>query len=136
MVSAAAGFTRTCDYFGFCLKTVPPDRSTHDACTRFNKETVMSRPFSTENVFRALGHRTRRQILESLRKGERQASELMEGADFQLSTLSEHLRILRALGLVTYRRRGTKLIYELNSAPLLEAATWLASMDKRVAIKK
>lgn len=96
----------------------------------------MSRPFSTENVFRALAHRTRRQILESLRKGERQASELMEGANFQLSTLSEHLRILRALGLVTYKRRGTRLIYQLNSAPLLEAATWLASMDKRVAVKK
>lgn len=108
----------------------------HGEVALCKKEMAMSRPFSSENVFRALGHRTRRRIVESLRRGERQASELLDGADFRLSTLSEHLRILREVGLVTYRRRGTKLMYELNHTALLEAAAWLASIDKRVAVKR
>ena len=64
----------------------------------------MSRPFSAESVFRALAHKTRRRILESLRKGPRFASEVLEDPDLRMPTLSDHLRVLRQCGLADANR--------------------------------
>src|SRR5205085_3923203 len=89
---------------------------------------VMSRPFSAESVFRALAHRTRRRILESLRKGPRFASEIINDPDLRKPTLSDHLRVLRQCEIVKCRRRGTKLEYEINSAALRHALVWLDSV--------
>ena len=86
----------------------------------------MSRPPNTESVFRALGHPIRRRVVELLARGERTAGELMDAGDIQRPTLSEHLRTLCATGVIAYRRRGNRLVYDLNRTGLSQAGDWIA----------
>jgi DNA-binding transcriptional ArsR family regulator len=63
------------------------------------------------SVFRALADPTRRQILLDLRDGELAAGEI--AAKFPISgpSVSRHLAILRAAGLVTERRAANRIYY-------------------------
>jgi DNA-binding transcriptional ArsR family regulator len=64
-------------------------------------------------VFRALADATRRQILQDLRDGELKAGEI--GARFAISgpSISRHLSILKAAGLVRERRDANRIYYSL-----------------------
>jgi DNA-binding transcriptional ArsR family regulator len=94
------------------------------------KNQSMSRPFSAESVFRALAHRTRRRVVESLRKGNRFAGDILDDADLRMPTLSEHLRVLRQCDLIRCHRRGTRMEYELNTLALRQARAWLEMVSK------
>ena len=65
-------------------------------------------------VFKALGHPSRLFIVDELSRGERCVCELtaMVGAD--VSTVSKHLSVLKACGLVDDERRGAKVFYRLR----------------------
>ena len=65
------------------------------------------------SVFRALADPTRRQILEDLRDGELTAGEI--AAHFPISgpSVSRHLSLLRAAGLIQERREANKIYYAL-----------------------
>ncbi|MEW6336808.1 MAG: ArsR/SmtB family transcription factor [Acidobacteriota bacterium] len=65
-------------------------------------------------VFKALGHPTRLFIVEELSRGERCVCELtaMVGAD--ISTVSKHLALLKAAGLVDDDKRGAQVFYRLR----------------------
>jgi len=64
-------------------------------------------------VFRALADPTRRQILQDLRAGELAAGEIV--ARFKISgpSISRHLTVLKAAGLVTERREANRIYYSL-----------------------
>jgi DNA-binding transcriptional ArsR family regulator len=64
-------------------------------------------------VFRALADPTRRQILQDLRHGELTAGEI--AANFPISgpSVSRHLGLLRAAGLIQERRQANKIYYAL-----------------------
>lgn len=64
-------------------------------------------------VFRALADPTRRQILQDLRDGERAAGDI--AAQFPISgpSISRHLSVLKAAGLVTERREANHIFYSL-----------------------
>ena len=64
-------------------------------------------------VFRALADPTRRQILQDLRDGELPAGDI--GARFPISgpSVSRHLSVLKAAGLVRERRDGNRILYSL-----------------------
>jgi DNA-binding transcriptional ArsR family regulator len=68
---------------------------------------------SASDVFTALAHPTRRQILQDLKEGELSAGRI--GARFSSSgpTISRHLAVLRAAGLVTERRDANRILYSL-----------------------
>ena len=69
--------------------------------------------------FRALGDATRIRLLEILAElGERSVTELMEATGLGQSLVSHHLRTLRQAGLVTIRREGRWMNYDLNAAGL------------------
>ena len=55
---------------------------------------------------RALGDKTRMQILAELRGGERCGNELLAAVEVSQSTLSHHMKTLTESGLVTVRRAG------------------------------
>ena len=65
------------------------------------------------SVFRALADPTRRQILQDLRDGELTAGEI--GARFPISgpSVSRHLGVLKAAGLVRERREANRIHYSL-----------------------
>jgi ArsR family transcriptional regulator len=73
-------------------------------------------------LFHALSDETRLSILECLRGSERCVCELTGDLEAAQSRLSFHLRVLREAGLVTDRREGRWMYYNLNAETLAEAA--------------
>lgn len=67
-------------------------------------------------LFRGLADTTRLSILESLRKGEKTTSEIIEETKQKQSNVSNHLACLLDCGLVKNRREGKNIFYKLNNA--------------------
>lgn len=74
-----------------------------------------------DEVFRALGDPTRREILRLLRSGDMTAGELAERFPISRSTLSGHFNVLKEAGLVVTERQGTTIVYSLNVSVYQEA---------------
>ena len=72
-------------------------------------------------VFRALGDPTRREVLRLLRRGDMTAGDLAERFPLAKSTLSGHFNVLRHAGLIVSERRGTTIVYSLNVSAFEEA---------------
>ena len=67
----------------------------------------------TAGVFKALADPTRRQILQDLRPGELAAGEIAARFPISGPSISRHLSILKAAGLVTERREANRILYSL-----------------------
>jgi DNA-binding transcriptional ArsR family regulator len=74
----------------------------------------------------ALADPTRRQIVELLAEGEREAGEIAAQFSVSRPAVSRHLRVLRESGLVRSRPEAQRRIYSLDPAPLAEVDEWLA----------
>ena len=72
-------------------------------------------------VFEALAHPVRREILKLLRKRAMSAGELAEHFTIAKPTLSGHFAVLKTADLVTSERQGTTIIYRLNMSVMEEA---------------
>lgn len=72
-------------------------------------------------VFRALGDPTRREILRLLKRADMTAGELAERFPLAKSTLSGHFNVLRQARLIVSERRGTTILYSLNLSAFEEA---------------
>lgn len=77
------------------------------------------------SAFAALGDPTRRRILKMLRSGSKTAGEIAEAFHLTKPTLSHHFRVLRSAGLVRSERRGTSIVYTLQTNVLEDLATEL-----------
>jgi DNA-binding transcriptional ArsR family regulator len=64
-------------------------------------------------VFKALADPTRRQILEDLQAGELSAGEIVSHFSISAPSISRHLTVLKAAGLVTERRVANRILYAL-----------------------
>jgi ArsR family transcriptional regulator len=71
------------------------------------------RNFKTE-LFKALGHPLRIQVLDALRDGPVNVGELQSKLAVEQSTLSQQLAILRARNLVITERLGTTVRYQVS----------------------
>jgi DNA-binding transcriptional ArsR family regulator len=72
------------------------------------------------DIFKAISHPTRIQILEYLRDGERCVCEIIEELELEQSNVSQHLGLLKKQDLVTARKEGTKMMYRLKHTSVLE----------------
>ncbi|MFB9994875.1 autorepressor SdpR family transcription factor [Deinococcus oregonensis] len=79
-------------------------------------------------VFKALADPTRREILRTLRSGERSAGELAELFPLSKSTLSGHFAVLKAADLVETDKRGTTILYRLNTTVFQDVLTNLLGL--------
>lgn len=88
------------------------------------------------SAFTALSDETRREILALLKKGSLPAGEI--AAAFQLSkpTISHHLKVLEGAELVRSERRGTSIVYTLQTNVLEELARELLDLAVSSARKK
>lgn len=86
----------------------------------------------TEEVFRALADRSRRQLLDSLNDRNGQTlRELCAGLEMARQSVSKHLAVLEAANLVTTVRRGREKLHYLNAAPINEIADrWITRYDR------
>jgi ArsR family transcriptional regulator len=84
-------------------------------------------------VIKAIAHPTRLFIIEELSRGERCVCELtaMIGAD--VSTVSKHLSLLKAAGLVTDDKRGLKIFYHLQCPCVMEFLGCIETIAKASA---
>ena len=76
-------------------------------------------------VFAALASPLRRQLLDLLRAGERNAGELAAAFDVSRPAVSQHLAVLQQADLVTERRDGRHRVYALRPGPLRAVGHWL-----------
>lgn len=65
-------------------------------------------------IFQALAHPVRLQLLDFLAEGPRCACEIEPAFSLDQSTISRHLIALKRAGLVQARREGVRVIYELS----------------------
>ncbi len=72
----------------------------------------------TAELFGVLSDPTRIKIIHSLSQAELCVGELAEVVGVSDSAVSHQLRILRNLGLVSYRREGKKVLYSLSDEHL------------------
>lgn len=83
----------------------------------------------TDDVFAVIAESTRRDILVSLRSGDKAVGELVEELAASQPTISKHLKVLREAQLVSMRAQGQKRYYALNRGPLEGIASWLETFD-------
>ncbi|MBI5688986.1 MAG: helix-turn-helix transcriptional regulator [Verrucomicrobia bacterium] len=71
-------------------------------------------PRQAADVFKALGHPARLQVVTELANGERCVCDLVELTGLGWSTVSRHLSVLKAAGVVTDEKRGLQVFYRLR----------------------
>lgn len=79
-------------------------------------------------VFKALGHPLRRQVMALLRQGPKSSGELAEAFDAAWPTVTRHLNVLKDADLITAERHGTSIIYRTNTSVVEDAVTALLSL--------
>jgi len=80
--------------------------------------------------FAALADPTRRRILEMLATRELPAGEIARRFDMTPPAVSQHLKLLRAAGLVQVRRDAQRRIYALDLNGLAELDAWMAKFRR------
>ena len=81
-----------------------------------------------QETFKALSDPTRREILRLLLDRAKTAGEIGSHFDMAGATISHHLSVLREAGLISDRRQGKYIYYELNLSVLDELTGWIASL--------
>jgi ArsR family transcriptional regulator, arsenate/arsenite/antimonite-responsive transcriptional repressor len=79
-----------------------------------------------DKVFEALASGPRRQILAYLSKAELTTSELAARFEMTAPSMSRHLSVLENAGLVTSKRLGQRVIYQLKADSLVNTLTGFA----------
>lgn len=77
------------------------------------------RRFKAE-IFQVLAHPTRIHIVECLRSGELSVSAILEKTGIEPTNASQHLALLRARRLVTSRKEGGQVFYQLRDPMLTD----------------
>jgi DNA-binding transcriptional ArsR family regulator len=81
------------------------------------------------DVYAAIADPTRRRMLTLLHGREMSVSELAAGFPVTRPAISQHLALLRASGLVTFRKDGRTRYYSVRPAPLGDVIDWLGYFD-------
>jgi ArsR family transcriptional regulator len=81
------------------------------------------------DVFKALGNVSRVRIVNALAEGEHNVAELTDLVKLDMSTVSNHLAVLRNMGIVSDERRGIQVFYTLRKPCLMEMFCCLNHFD-------
>ena len=81
------------------------------------------------DAFKALADPTRRRILELLAQGELSAGEIAAHFSMTKPSVSHHLSILKAAGLISDERRGQNIVYSVNLTIFQELVKWFDDVD-------
>lgn len=76
-------------------------------------------------VFKALNDKTRRDILELLKNGDKTAGDIADHFQFSKPTISHHLDLLRQAELLTSEKKGQFVYYSLNTTVVDELLKWV-----------
>jgi ArsR family transcriptional regulator len=87
-------------------------------------------------TFSALSDDTRRKILTLLRGGSKTAGDIAAAFELSKPTISHHLRVLDDAGLVRSERRGTFVVYTLQSNVLEDLAQSVLDLSAQLPRRK
>ena len=91
---------------------------------------MIATPERDTDVFTAISHRARRQMLDLLTDSERPVSDIAAHFDMSRPAVSQHLRVLLDAGLVTEQRHGRERRYRLVPARLSPVRDWIARYER------
>lgn len=89
----------------------------------------MSTKAATVDPFQAVADPTRRAILALVAKRERSVTELVGHFDITQPAISQHLKILRASGIVQVRKDGRQRLYRVDFARLKRIRDWIGQFE-------
>ncbi len=81
-----------------------------------------------DSVFAALSDPTRRAVFERLADGPLAVGVIAQGLPVSRPAVSQHLKVLKAAGLVTDRPDGAHRVYQIDLRGLERARAWLDSL--------
>jgi DNA-binding transcriptional ArsR family regulator len=87
--------------------------------------------YEADERWTVLADRTRRAIVMQLAEGERAVGELVAVLPVSQPAVSQHLKVLKEIGLVSERAEGTRRIYRLNEAGVIALRDQLDTFWKR-----
>ena len=87
--------------------------SSYSCCSISTKESKQVASLSA--ILKIVSEESRLKLLCILRRGEHCVCELMEHGDLSQSLISHHLRDLKEAGIVTNRKQGLRVHYELTT---------------------
>lgn len=93
-------------------------------------------PTPTSSPFAALADETRRGILALLKDGSLSAGAISDAFALSKPTISHHLKVLEGAGLVRSERRGTRIVYTLQTNILEELASGLLELASGLPARK
>ncbi|MBX9588634.1 MAG: metalloregulator ArsR/SmtB family transcription factor [Hyphomonadaceae bacterium] len=80
---------------------------------------------NAERAMDALGDPTRRLVFKRLRNRTRSVGEIAEGMDVSRPAVSQHLKVLKAAGLVVVRAEGARRLYGVDTRGIEALRGWL-----------
>ena len=81
---------------------------------------MKTEPEGEDAVWRALAHRTRRQILDALVEAPQTTGELVAALEIDRHVVMAHLGVLREANLVLAEKQGRRRVNFLNAVPIQE----------------
>lgn len=84
---------------------------------------------SQAQVFKALGHPARLQMVMAVADGEQCVCELTELVGLDMSTISKHLSVLTAAGVMVSEKRANKVFYRLRTPCVTKVFTCLQDVQ-------
>jgi DNA-binding transcriptional ArsR family regulator len=84
---------------------------------------------ASETAFTAIASETRRRLLDGLRDGERTVTQLVKAAGVSQPAVSQHLKVLKEVGLVEERAEGRYRLYRLRALPLKDVLSWVRAYE-------
>jgi DNA-binding transcriptional ArsR family regulator len=81
-------------------------------------------------VFNAIAEPQRRAILQLLAADERSVNEVVNALGLPQPSISKHLRVLRAVGLVESRRDGRQIWYRTNAHAIRPLHEWAGTFER------
>ena len=86
-------------------------------------------PESADELWSAIGDPSRRRVLDLLvRRGEASASWLAGQVPFSRQAVSKHLAVLEQAGLVSRRKQGREVLYQVDAERLDQATRAMAEL--------
>ena len=82
------------------------------------------------DVFTAISHRARREMLDLLTEAERPVSDIAAHFEMSRPAVSQHLRILLDAGLLTERRHGRERRYHFVPDQLGPVRDWIGQYER------
>ena len=86
------------------------------------------------DVFAAIAHPVRRELLERLAAGELPVNRLAEPFRMSRPAISQHLDVLLDAGLVSERKEGRERLFRLQATPLREVSEWVQQVARYAAV--